>query len=151
MRGAINERRGAIGFDDFGLDWESIDFALLSGIVCGAGGRGGERGGASACGDRGVGPEIVRFRWSMLYWSEESEAAALGRGDIGIAPTPSDPWTLGKCGFKIVQYMAAGLPVIASPVGANAEIVLGEKTGFLPGDFSDWPEAIAALAGDVRA
>jgi glycosyltransferase involved in cell wall biosynthesis len=95
-------------------------------------------------------PEGCPIPTEHVIWSEESEAAALGRGDIGIAPTPSDPWTLGKCGFKIVQYMAAGLPVIASPVGANAEIVLGEKTGLLPGDFSDWPEAIATLAGDVE-
>ena len=54
------------------------------------------------------------------------------RGDVGIAPTPTDRWTLGKCGFKIVQYMAAGLPVIASPVGANAELVVPGGTGLLP-------------------
>ncbi|MGA3065838.1 MAG: glycosyltransferase family 4 protein [Tepidisphaeraceae bacterium] len=83
-------------------------------------------------------------------WSVETESAALCRGDIGIAPTPCDPWTLGKCGFKIVQYMAAGLPVIASPVGGNAEIVAGGQTGLLPNDYSKWPEAVAALAADVE-
>src|SRR5581483_8059595 len=62
-------------------------------------------------------------------WSEQAEADALCRGDIGIAPTPANRWTLGKCGFKIVQYMAAGLPVIASPVGANAELVREGETG----------------------
>jgi glycosyltransferase involved in cell wall biosynthesis len=82
-------------------------------------------------------------------WSVQTESAALCRGDIGIAPTPEDRWTLGKCGFKIVQYMAAGLPVIASPVGANREIVRPNETGFLPENPTEWSETIAALAGDA--
>jgi glycosyltransferase involved in cell wall biosynthesis len=83
-------------------------------------------------------------------WSAQTEAATLCRGDIGIAPTPSDRWTQGKCGFKIVQYMAAGLPVIASPVGANAELVADGETGLLPKELKDWPAAIAVLAADVE-
>ena len=83
-----------------------------------------------------------------IEWSEPTESAALCRGDIGIAPTPKDEWTLGKCGFKIVQYMAAGLPVIASPVGVNAQIVLPGQTGFLPEEPGDWADAIALLAAD---
>jgi glycosyltransferase involved in cell wall biosynthesis len=84
-----------------------------------------------------------------IAWSESAESAALIRGDIGIAPTPEDRWTLGKCGFKIVQYMAAGLPVIASPVGANREIVLPGETGYLPENPTEWSDAIAALAGNL--
>jgi glycosyltransferase involved in cell wall biosynthesis len=83
-----------------------------------------------------------------ISWSSATEAAALARGDIGIAPTPFDRWTEGKCGFKIVQYMAAGLPVIASPVGANRELVVEGKTGFLVYQASDWRKSIAALASD---
>jgi len=82
-------------------------------------------------------------------WSEQTEAAALCRGDIGIAPTPMDDWTMGKCGFKILQYMASGLPVIASPVGANAELVQEGITGYLPRTPEDWPAAIVALAKDA--
>ena len=82
-------------------------------------------------------------------WSADTEAASLARGDVGIAPTPTDPWTLGKCGFKIVQYMAAGLPVVASPVGANAELVVEGETGFLPRTDEAWAGAIARLASDV--
>ncbi len=85
-----------------------------------------------------------------IDWSETTESASLCRGDIGIAPTPEDEWTLGKCGFKIVQYMAAvDYPLIASPVGhANAQIVLPGKTGFLPEEPGDWADAIASLAAD---
>jgi glycosyltransferase involved in cell wall biosynthesis len=86
-----------------------------------------------------------------VAWSVDAEAEALTRGDIGIAPTPLDRWTLGKCGFKILQYMAAGLPVIASPVGANAGLVQPGETGLLPAHINDWPDAIARLAGDVAA
>lgn len=82
-------------------------------------------------------------------WSADTEAASLVEGDIGIAPTPTDPWTLGKCGFKIVQYMAAGLPVVASPVGANAELVRSGVSGFLPTSDKEWGESIARLAEDV--
>jgi glycosyltransferase involved in cell wall biosynthesis len=81
-------------------------------------------------------------------WSLQSEAASLIRGDIGIAPTPDDRWTRGKCGFKIIQYMAAGLPVIASPVGANAEIVREGETGLLVSTPQQWIDAIVRLAGD---
>jgi glycosyltransferase involved in cell wall biosynthesis len=63
---------------------------------------------------------------------------------------PADEWTLGKCGFKILQYMAAGLPVIASPVGANEQIVREGVTGFLPREMADWPAAVAQLAGDAE-
>jgi glycosyltransferase involved in cell wall biosynthesis len=86
-----------------------------------------------------------------VAWSVDAEADALTRGDIGIAPTPLDRWTLGKCGFKILQYMAAGLPVIASPVGANAGLVRPGETGLLPEHEADWADAIAQLSADVAA
>jgi glycosyltransferase involved in cell wall biosynthesis len=78
-----------------------------------------------------------------VAWSVDAEAEVLTHGDIGIAPTPLDRWTLGKCGFKILQYMAAGLPVIASPVGANSGLVRPGETGLLPEHVNDWPDAIA--------
>jgi glycosyltransferase involved in cell wall biosynthesis len=96
------------------------------------------------------GIENPGFAVEHVPWSYEGEAAALVRGDIGIAPTPCDRWTLGKCGFKIIQYMAAGLPAIASPVGANAEIVRVGETGVLPETAQQWADAIVQLAGDVE-
>lgn len=83
-----------------------------------------------------------------IPWSVDVEAAALIRGDIGIAPTPADDWTRGKCGFKIIQYMAAGLPAIASPVGANSQIIIDQETGLLLRSDADWPDAIGRLAAD---
>ena len=93
--------------------------------------------------------EGAPFPVEHVPWSAEGEAAALVRGDVGIAPTPGDRWTRGKCGFKLVQYMAAGLPTIASPIGANAEIVIDGETGLLPACDADWPAAIERLMGDV--
>jgi glycosyltransferase involved in cell wall biosynthesis len=90
------------------------------------------------------------FAVEHVPWSEQTEADALVRGDIGIAPTPCDRWTLGKCGFKIIQYMAAGLPAIASPVGANAEIVRVGETGMLADTPQQWADAIEQLARDIE-
>jgi len=81
-------------------------------------------------------------------WSVETEAAALNRGDIGIAPIPEDRWTLGKCAFKIVQYLATGLPVIASPVGAQREMIA--ENGFLAESTEQWVSAITRFAGDAE-
>ena len=53
----------------------------------------------------------------------ESEAQMLARFDIGVMPLPDDPWTRGKCGYKLLQYYAAGVPAIASPVGVNATLL----------------------------
>lgn len=96
--------------------------------------------------DRALSSSILPIE--HVRWSQSTERTDLLRGDIGIAPTPGDPWTLGKCGFKIIQYMAAGLPVIASPIGANAQIVKEDQTGYLPPAYADWPRLIAQLARD---
>jgi len=85
-------------------------------------------------------------------WSEESEARELTSAHIGIAPMPDNAWTRGKCGLKVLQYMAAGLPVVASPVGVNEELVKHGVTGFLAESSEDWKKAIKTLASssDLR-
>lgn len=88
------------------------------------------------------------IRLEHIPWSLEGEADALLRGDVGIAPTPCDRWTMGKCGFKIIQYMAAGLAVIASPVGANGEIVRAGETGLVADTSEQWVAAIVQLVND---
>jgi glycosyltransferase involved in cell wall biosynthesis len=81
-------------------------------------------------------------------WSSAGEAAALAGADIGVAWVPDDPWSRGKCGLKVLQYMAAGLPVVTNPVGVHPEMVLHGQTGFLASGEADWVEAIRTLAAD---
>jgi len=78
-------------------------------------------------------------------WSRKTEAADLMTADIGLAPLPDDPFTRGKCGFKILQYQAAGLPVVASPVGVNAQYVRDGITGFLARDPGQWIDRLSDL------
>jgi glycosyltransferase involved in cell wall biosynthesis len=70
-------------------------------------------------------------------WKQETEAAEIASADIGISWVPDDPWSRGKCGLKILQYQAAGLPVVANPVGVHREMVRDRVTGFTAdrGDF----------------
>ena len=78
-------------------------------------------------------------------WSRETEVADLVTSDIGLAPLADDPFTRGKCAFKILQYQAAGLPVVASPVGVNEQYVRDGATGFLVRDLAQWVDRVAAL------
>ena len=82
-------------------------------------------------------------------WSEAAEAAELQALDVGIMPLPDDPWTRGKCGYKLIQYGAAGLPVVASPVGVNTDIVVDRETGFLADGTTAWLEALRRLRDDA--
>ena len=90
----------------------------------------------------------IRLKTLAVPWSEQGEAKALASSHIGIAPMTDDPWTKGKCGLKVLQYMAAGLPVISSPAGVNKEIVQHGKTGFLAENFDDWRQSINKLFSD---
>lgn len=85
-------------------------------------------------------------------WSEEREAADIRDMDIGIMPLPDTPWMRGKCGYKLIQYMACGLPVVASPVGVNSEIVTHGETGFLASTPAEWQSALHTLVNhpDLR-
>ncbi len=81
----------------------------------------------------------------VAAWSEASEAAMIARMDIGIMPLRDSPWERGKCGYKIIQYMACGLPVVASPVGANVDIVHHGESGFLAADDAAWRDGLEQL------
>lgn len=80
-------------------------------------------------------------------WSEDSEARLLGQMHIGVMPLPDEPWERGKCAYKLIQYMAAGRPVIASPVGMNAQVVTPD-VGFLADDQTAWLAALRIYSAD---
>ena len=84
----------------------------------------------------------------VAAWSEDSEVAMISRMDIGIMPLRDGPWERGKCGYKIIQYMACGLPVVASAVGTNSDIVRDGENGFLAEDSSVWEERLGQLITD---
>jgi glycosyltransferase involved in cell wall biosynthesis len=81
-----------------------------------------------------------------IAWSEEGEAEAVAGMDIGLAPMPDDEWTRGKCGTRILQYFAAGVPAVADDVGAHRDLVGGG--GFLVRTPEEWRARIGALAAD---
>lgn len=81
-------------------------------------------------------------------WTEASEAADLAAADVGISWLPEDDWSRGKCGLKVLQYMAAGLPVVANPVGVQAQFISHGETGFLAETAEEWRQAITLLAAD---
>ena len=89
----------------------------------------------------GVAPEIVP-------WRESEETERLRGFDVGIMPLASDRWTEGKCAYKLIQYMAAGLPVVASPIGMNREVVTEGETGFLASSHDEWVDALEILRRD---
>jgi glycosyltransferase involved in cell wall biosynthesis len=83
-------------------------------------------------------------------WSEATQYARLADFDIGIAPVPDEPYTRGKCGYKLLQYAAAGTPAVGSPVGVNRQI-LAQLEMPAPGNDDEWVSAILDLLGRSSA
>lgn len=81
-------------------------------------------------------------------WNQESESRDIASFDVGIMPLPDNLWAWGKCGYKLIQYLASGVPVVASPVGLNLDIVREGWNGFLARDLPDWEDTLARLIQD---
>ena len=84
-----------------------------------------------------------------LPWSWDTEAAVIAECDLGIMPLRDTPWEQGKCAYKLIQYMACGLPTVASPIGANRDVVIDFETGFFAHTADEWIEKMALLLCDV--
>jgi glycosyltransferase involved in cell wall biosynthesis len=83
-------------------------------------------------------------------WTEDSEVTSIAECDVGIMPLNDTPWERGKCGYKLIQYMACGLPVVASPVGVNREIVRDDENGYLAKEPSDWVSRLGRLLANPQ-
>jgi len=93
-------------------------------------------------------PTFQHMQINQCDWHPEREFTDLATGDIGVSWIPDDVWSRGKCGLKVLQYMAAGLPVVANPVGVHREMIVDGVTGFWATTPAEWVEAIRVLAHD---
>jgi glycosyltransferase involved in cell wall biosynthesis len=88
---------------------------------------------------------VNKLRWRFQPWTPETEGRLEESMDIGLMPLVDDDFQRGKCGLKLLQYMAAGLATVASPVGVNKEITQHGHTGFLAASGREWHEALSVL------
>lgn len=93
--------------------------------------------------------EIPSVDVETVKWEEATEVEALRDCDIGVMPLIDGSWERGKCGYKLIQYMACGLPVVGSSIGVNPEIIRQGVTGFLVNANEDWVRSLAALIDDA--
>jgi glycosyltransferase involved in cell wall biosynthesis len=93
--------------------------------------------------------EDPRFDSINLRWTLDSEAMLMSRFTVGMAPLLDVPYSRGKCGFKILRYMKAGVPVACSPVGVHTEIIRDGENGYLCRDINEWVEKVSRLLTDA--
>ncbi len=98
----------------------------------------------------GANPTFSDLNFDCRAWTEASEVSEIQGCDIGVMPLIDSPWERGKCGYKLIQYMACGLPVVASPVGVNQEIVKHGRNGFLAEVTDEWLAALRLLCADIE-
>jgi glycosyltransferase involved in cell wall biosynthesis len=137
--GEAPRRIGWIGTPSTWTEYMAPIMPVLSGVAANHGAR------IMAVGAGQAKPDPML---DVTAWSEDTEVANIQKMDIGIMPLADTPWSRGKCGYKLIQYMACGLPVVASPVGVNAEIVEHGVNGFLASTHAEWQEALSTLLRD---
>lgn len=90
-------------------------------------------------------PRLKLKRLRFKSWSKETEIKDLAQFDIGVMPLPDDEWAKGKCGFKILQYMALQIPAVASPIGVNNEVIQSGFNGYLCQSLNEWENQLILL------
>ncbi len=83
-----------------------------------------------------------------IEWTEETEVDLISKFDIGIMSLEDTPWERGKCAYKLIQYMGCGIPVVASAVGMNKEVVDDGVNGFLVHQEAEWLDKLSLLIED---
>ena len=86
----------------------------------------------------------------FIHWGREKEVEVIRSFDIGIMPLEDDEWSRGKCGLKALQYMAVGIPVVASPVGVNKEIIQDGINGYLADTSQEWEDKLKLLLEEEK-
>lgn len=92
--------------------------------------------------------QIPGVQVECVPWTEATEVACIAACQVGVMPLQDSAWERGKCGYKLIQYMACSLPVVASPIGVNTEIVQHGVNGYLANTTAEWVDALEALLTD---
>jgi len=90
-------------------------------------------------------PKIENLKFKFVQWSEIVETEILNEIDIGVMPLANDEWCAGKCGYKLLRYMACGKSSVASAVGVNIEIIKNGENGFLAATDKEWYDSLRLL------
>lgn len=97
------------------------------------------------CDRRPTFAKVPAGSWEFVRWSEANEVGLLQKMDVGLMPLEDSDWARGKCGFKMLSYMAVGLPVVVSPVGVNQAILAHDELGLAASANAEWYEALDRL------
>jgi glycosyltransferase involved in cell wall biosynthesis len=95
-----------------------------------------------------IGDSTIKLKcvnYESVEWSEENEIKYLRKFDIGVYPLPDEKWVYGKSGLKAIQYMALGIPTVATAIGANYRIIQNEENGYLAENEKDWIDKLSKL------
>lgn len=96
---------------------------------------------------RGLDSDRVTF----VPWTSEGEVDFIRSLDVGLMPLRDDDWARGKCAYKMLLYLACGVPTVTTPVGVNAQLLTAAEVGLPARDLGAWTDAVLALMGDPDA
>jgi len=94
-------------------------------------------------------PDLPGVPMTFRPWSLAQEVTCFSGISIGLMPLADTPWARSKCAFKLLQYMALGIPAVASPVGMNLEVIRSGVDGLLASSPEEWIAALGALLSDA--